>query len=413
MPLRIDSGLYQQSVKEPTIGKTTAYGHRVAHMFVQSLTGMIPFLLLAGILLTVCQLDRHATSTAVRQNQLLSNMIDVSAAINSPIPDNVPTLAGVLKHADYTNSNRRINLSEACHVLLFYGIGQTDLPHFPTGYSALKALTNEKEAIRVFGASPFVRSRSGLRYLVSRDSLKISAVGESHRDLCLATFATLDLPLNTPIVVEDEQLQISDLLSESVANLNFDQREPTWTVVAFSKYLPPAKQWTTRFDEQFSFSQLVQHILNLDWVKQSCSGTHMLGALIAIDNADHRFSILDDESRYRLDGELNAKLQNLADRQQEDGSWNNDWWLPNRRITPLERRLQIDNSTYQSFLITGHLCEAISSLSPRRQIPAETKNSALAWLKEAFESQRIGTGKSWFCPTTHAARSLRIALENP
>src|SRR5207248_1821096 len=121
---------------------------------------------------------------------------------------------------------------------------------------------------------------------------------------CLATFAALNLRLDTPIRLKSRSYSIIDLLSESVANFGFDQTELAWTAIAFAKYLPPKKEWTNRFRERTSFSQLTQHLLHLDMNSQSCAGTHILQALANIDSADGRYSILDKETRKQVDAYL-------------------------------------------------------------------------------------------------------------
>lgn len=166
-------------------------------------------------------------------------------------PEYLPTLAQFLPE----DEERNLTLSVICHVLLFYGLGETDLPFLPTGELALKVLTDERTAVQMFGSSPFVRTRNGLRYYTIDDPLRQTEFGESHRDQVLATFAAMDFPLSTPIHLEAGTYSVADMLSESVANFSFEQREPAWTAMAYAKYLPPQREWINRFGKQTSFSQ--------------------------------------------------------------------------------------------------------------------------------------------------------------
>jgi hypothetical protein len=193
----------------------------------------------------------------------------------------VPTPARICK-AD--NKKGWVNVSSFAHLLLFYGRGQTDLPTFTNGNLMIEALADEKASIKAFGESPFVITRNGLRYHLLDDAFFHSKVGETHRDQVLATFAALDLPLNTPISVGSNKLSINDLLSECVANFYLKQKEPAWTAIALTKYLPPQDKWVNRFGEATSFSQLVRHLFVVDLNTQSCGGTHILEALIQICN---------------------------------------------------------------------------------------------------------------------------------
>ncbi len=137
------------------------------------------------------------------------------------------------------------------HVLLFHGLGPTRLRDVPSGRDALAALTDEEVAIRTFGASPFVRTRAGVRYLLTREPMSRTGVGESHRDQCLATFAALKLPLTTPLRLKAHAYTLADLMAESLASFSFEQAEPAWTAIAYAEYLPPRKEWTNRFCEPF------------------------------------------------------------------------------------------------------------------------------------------------------------------
>ena len=154
--------------------------------------------------------------------------------------DDLPTLAKGWSH-DFKKS-----VGTFLHALLFYRLGSTDLPSYPSGKSLFKAITHEPTAIRVFGESPFVETRYGIRYRDVADS----NASESHRDIGLATFAALRFPLDLPIHVGGQKYSIADLLSESIANFYMEQREPAWTAMAYAYYLPPHRRWRNRYGEE-------------------------------------------------------------------------------------------------------------------------------------------------------------------
>lgn len=312
--------------------------------------------------------------------------------VPSYCPDSpeIPTLARVY-------ASEKPSLSGCCHILLYYGLGPTDLPSFPRGALALQALTDERTAIATFGKSPFVRTRHGLRYLLSQDPVFHSDVGEAHRDQCLVVYAALGLPLTTPVTLEGRSGSLADLLSESVANFTPDQKELAWTALAYASYLPPRKEWVNRFAERTSFSQLTSRLLQRDLNAESCAGSHLLQALVQIDLADHACQILDSATRQRLDAYLTQTLQELVRRQREDGSW--DWqWSDGLKepasLPPLVRR----------FLVTGHLGELLLSLDARRRLPEPVGAHAAEWLRNSLSSTDIRRDGFWICPFTHAAR---------
>ena len=312
----------------------------------------------------------------------------------------VPTLARVWP----TNNN--VGVSGLCHVLLFYGLGPTDLPSFPSGELALKALTDEEAADKTFGKSPFIRTRNGVRYLLSNDPVFHTDLGEAHRDQCLATFAALNLPLDTPIRLKcrSHSYSISDLLAESVANFSFDQREPAWTAIAYAKYLPPKNEWINRFHERTSFSQLVNHLLAVDITRQSCAGTHIFEALVRIHQSDRRMRILDEKTRTQLHYYVRAKAEQIVRCQEREGAWNWNWCDSIDRKAPM---------TLQEYiLVTGHILEALNALDSSLRPPDSVFARAAGWLNQSLVSKQIPAddGGSWLCPFTHAARCLRCRV---
>ncbi len=309
----------------------------------------------------------------------------------------MPTLARIC-----TSTNKDwVSISGLCHLLLFYGLGPTDLPMFPSGTMALKALTDEPTSIQTFGKSPFVRTRNGLRYFVIDDPLGRAEIGETHRDQVLATFAALDLPLNTPIHLKDGTFSISDLLAESVANFNFDQTEPAWTVIAYAKYLPPKKEWVNRFGERASFSQLANHLLAVDMSRQSCAGTHIFEAVARIYQADRTMPILDEKTQKQVYHYLQTKTDQIVRRQEPGGAWNWNW------CDAIDRKVPTTFPDY--ILVTGHILEALNALDSSLRPSESTFARAAGWLSHSLVSQEIHAAEagSWICPFTHAARSLQ------
>lgn len=300
------------------------------------------------------------------------------------------------------NEKEWVTVSGFCHLLMFYGLKETDLPDFPSGKSLLNALTDEQNAIKVFGKSPFVQTRNGLRYYLSNDPIFQTDVGEAHRDQCLATFAELNLPLDTPFQLKSQRYSLRELLAEAVANFDFREKEPAWTAVAFANYLPPNKEWVNRFRERTTFSQLAQHLLEVDPNTQSCAGSHVFEALGLIAKADRNNLILDKNTREQLHGYLAKTLHEIVERQQSDGGWNQRWCSAinqdeTGQMTELEMRV----------LVTGHLVGILREIDFSHEIPETAYERAADWLQNSLKSTEIHTSASWLCPVTHAAVSVR------
>jgi hypothetical protein len=303
-----------------------------------------------------------------------------------------PTPAKICK-AD--NEKNWVDVSSFAHLLLFYGRGQTDLPTFTSGNMMIEALTDEKVSIKAFGESPFVVTRNGLRYRLHDDAVFHSKVGEVHRDQVLATFAALNLPLNTPISVGSNTFSINDLLSECVANFNLNEREPAWTAMALTEYLPPQENWVNRFGETTSFSQLVKRLFDVDLNAQSCGGTHILEALIQIYNTDRIHPILDDSTRMKLNSYLKAIVTEIVQNQQADGHWNKDWCKAVNPDTGLEPTVET------RLLVTGHLLQMLNELDPEFRPPNTVFTKGAQWITQTLNSSDVHYDVGWLCPFTH------------
>ena len=321
-------------------------------------------------------------------------------AVPNRLLTTVPTLAKIV-----TPSGAK-TISGCCHILLYYGLGPTDLPFLPSGIDALQVLTHERDATAAFGRTPFVRTRNGLRYHRLRDPIALHVgVGESHRDQCLATFASLGLPLDTPIVLEHGDYTISDLLSESMANFSFDEKELAWTAIAYAQYIPPRTRWVNRFDEHTSFSELVLDLMRKDLAHESCMGTHILQALVRIENADRAHPILETSTRRELDRFLTGLLEDAVLHQGGDGSWPLEWCSSIHDgliagLSPLEGRI----------LVSGHLAEIFNGLDDRRRPSGEVCTRVAGWLERSLTSGELKPDDRLVCPFTHAAGAARDIL---
>lgn len=303
-----------------------------------------------------------------------------------------PTLARVYKPIASKT------ISGLCHILLYYGTGKTDLDGFPSGSLALDILTDESKAIAVFGSTPMIRTRNGMRYFLAKDPLSSSSFGEAHRDQCLATFAVLNLPLSYTIRMRSESLSLQHILAESIANFGMEQGELTWTAQAYTKYLPPKKEWINRFGQSTSFSDLANKLLSSNLMEQSCGGTHVVGALVEIYAAHLRHEILDVKTAARVKSFLIFIVEEARERQLSDGTWNFQWCAKNAR-TPLP-------SIYQQLLVTGHLLEVLLRIREVLPVPREPLVRAAEALPPLLEAPELEGAVSMLCPFTHASRAV-------
>lgn len=334
---------------------------------------------------------------------LFRSLIVVFFAITTRAETNALSLARIC-----TAENKRdwVSVSGFCHVLDFYGLGKTDLPLVPSGEVALKALTDEETAIRFFGKSPFVGSSHGVHYALYDEFSVGVDLGEAHRDQCLSAFASLNLPLSTPVHLKGKwrSYTLADVLSDSMANFSLKQRELEWSAMAFAKYVPPRTAWTNVGGEQIDFSTLVGALLAVDLNSEKCGGTHVFEALALIEQADRKQPILDEATRARLEEYLKATLEQIVKSQKADGSWSKAWRDGIRDesdpMTPFQ----------MSFLVTGHLLEILNRIEPPLRPKQEVFVKAAKWVSDSVKSPEIEANGFWVCPFTHAAHGAQKVL---
>jgi hypothetical protein len=147
-------------------------------------------------------------------------------------------------------------------------------------------LTHQAHAEKFFGESLLFQTRNGVRYRLPSSGSPANEEGESHRDLFLATFAELGLPLSTPLNIATGSFTLRDLLRDSVANFDLQQQEIVWTAVAYCLYLPPQNRWQNRDEMWFTFDDLANELLHRPLREGTCGGAHLLFAMTFLARVD-------------------------------------------------------------------------------------------------------------------------------
>jgi hypothetical protein len=87
------------------------------------------------------------------------------------------------------------------------------------------------------------------------------------------------VPLDTKLVVAGRDYTVADLLSQAQADIE-DGQEATWTLMAFSAYLPHDATWTARDGEEWSIERVAAMEAAADLFSSACGGAHRLYGLI-------------------------------------------------------------------------------------------------------------------------------------
>jgi hypothetical protein len=298
-------------------------------------------------------------------------------------------------------------VSSCCHLLRIYGLETFRHARFTSGREVIGVLTDQKSSEAFFGKPIFVQSRSGIRY---RDAaIENMPTGENHRDICLATFAELGLPVSTPLTAVNGSYSLRDLLRDSVENFHLQQEELPWTAVAYALYFDSGVRWTNRFKESFGWDELTEALLATPFERGSCGGTHILYALCIIRRVDGTDALLSGSVRARLDEYLKTAIEAAVARQAGNGHWPMAWSaeLPTSSLAPNK---SLGDSALGRLVVTGHLLECLTLVPPDLEPPERVFRQAARWLCQALDDPQV-LRETHFCPLTHALCAVRTLVD--
>jgi hypothetical protein len=126
-------------------------------------------------------------------------------------------------------------------------------------------------------------SRPGVRAIVEGGS----TMAQGHPDQWLGYLSQCGLapcgkggvPLTATLMVAGREFTVADLLVQAQADITPGQ-EATWTLMAFSTYLPHDAEWTSRDGQTWTIGRVVAMEAAADIFSGACSGAHRLYGLI-------------------------------------------------------------------------------------------------------------------------------------
>jgi len=299
-----------------------------------------------------------------------------------------------------------LTVPHCCHFLRLNGLDVCRHPRFSSGREIVNALTNQKSSETYFGEPIFFQTRSGIRY---RDATnQKSFKGENHRDICLATFAELGLPLSTPIKTVDATFNLRDLLRDSVENFDLKQRELTWTAVGFAIYLSPQRAWTNRYGESFTFDDLAKVLIQANLEEASCGGAHLVYAMTILWRVDASDACLSEPVRDALTRCLRERITAIVESQSKAGYWTLAWHTPGMEKSDAQR--SSPHAPDSRLLATGHLLEWLELLPAELQPPQDVYRRAARWLCGALQERLLVVSAVDFCPWIHAVCAVRTLV---
>lgn len=291
-----------------------------------------------------------------------------------------------------------------CHYLRAYGLNHIGRADLTSGADALSILTTDAAATASFGKSLLLRTRYGVRYRPLWSG-RPGQDGESHRDVCLATFGEIGIPLDTLVSCGGTTSSLQALLDDSRQTFELAEAEIAWTAIAYALYLPPQDHWTNRDGNTYCFNDVAAELDRRSLGEASCGGAHLLMAMTLLLRADECAPILSPATAARLRERLKSYVAAAVVQQAADGSWTLGW-----HKASVVRPAYL-NSVGNKLLVTGHLTEWMEYLPADLAAPTPVIGRAADWLCATLSEQPPSFfSRQQFCPWTHSICALRNLL---
>jgi hypothetical protein len=220
------------------------------------------------------------------------------------------------------------------------------------------------------------------------------------------------VPLERRLTTSGGPRTVRDILNDTCANFNPDQREIEWTALALALYLPPRSGWHDKFGKPYSLDSLSELLLGRPYAEGlPCGGTHKLYTLTVLMRVDEATPVLSPGVREKLRAHLRDQVAMLVRTQAEDGTWLTNWYRGERaRSSSAGAPAEVEQARV---LATGHHVEWLMLLPPEFQPPRDRLVRAARWLQLRLAADAQETLMTHYCPYSHAGRVLSVLAGSP
>lgn len=189
---------------------------------------------------------------------------------------------------------------------------------------------------------------------------------EGHPNQFLAFYAMAGVPLDHKFNTGEKIVTIEDMIRNAKAEVNTDE-EITWTLWAFSRYLPWDTEWVSERNEEWSMEKLVRVQMQSEPTRSACGGTHGLFALASAVNCYSR-----DQKHLRgtwLEASMRVRqyIEYARSMQNRDGSFSSKYFEGPEYASDVNKRVST----------TGHTLEFIIEALPQNRLNEPWVRSAV------------------------------------
>lgn len=147
-----------------------------------------------------------------------------------------------------------------------------------------------------------------------------SYIGQGHVDQWIAIFAMADLPLDTKIVLGEQQFTLEDWVRQAQRDVTLNMLdEYAWTLIAMTHYLPDESSWQAENGDTISWEDLLAVELDQELSEAACGGTHRLSGIVRALDAKQRLGLPDSAVWTRARELIDECIANARQNRGADG----------------------------------------------------------------------------------------------
>jgi hypothetical protein len=205
-----------------------------------------------------------------------------------------------------------------------------------------------------------------------------SNTGQGHEDQWLGYLSQCGLSPDEPIMAAGQRYTIRDLITQAQWDI-YDGMEATWTLMAFSTFLPLNTSWQAKDGSTWTIERMVRMETDQDLDSSACGGTHrMYGLATAMKRHREAGGQLEEDPRgtwRRCQDKIDQAIQGARENQQPDGSFSTNYFARPASSPEISKRIST----------SGHVLEFLMVALDDKQLEEPWVKRAVLHLVECFE----------------------------
>lgn len=222
---------------------------------------------------------------------------------------------------------------------------------------------------------------------------------EGHANQFLAILSMCGVELDQEFGTANGPITMRGMIEHAKMSLDLEKDEPTWTLWALSRYLPPDSRWRNYKGEMWSIERLVQEQTARPMAGAPCGGTHSLFALAHARNVYLRqgkpLRGVWLQAEYKIRKYINAARM----QQNSNGTLSSNYFRGRQYNPDFNKRMAS----------AGHVLEFLMIALPQEELQSRWVRRAI----EATASDLMRNRKAYVkcSPLYHSVNALNIYLD--